>query len=167
MQSGAQAPCPRAGSTEAARRLFEAGPPIRGTLAERYLPRYRRRHRRPRRIALSPGRVLSRDARWPASGIPGPVGRRHRRSRSAHEPASHLSRPGPPRRRSARHAARWITWLGTGVRFGPVDADILLVGEGIETVLSMAPLLPEASAIAALSAAHASCSPCPRNSRRF
>ncbi len=40
------------------------------------------------------------------------------------------------------------------MRFGPLDADILLVGEGIETVLSMAPLLPEASAIAALSAAH-------------
>jgi len=109
---GGTSTLPRAGSTEAARRLFEAGPPIRGTLAERYLPRYRRRHRRPRRIALSPSCVLSRDARWPASGIPGPVGRRHRRSRSAHEPASHLSRPGPPRRRSARHAARWVTWLG-------------------------------------------------------
>jgi len=40
------------------------------------------------------------------------------------------------------------------VRFGPRDAEILLVGEGIETVLSVAPLLPGAGAIAALSAAH-------------
>ncbi len=47
---------------------------------------------------------------------------------------------------------------GNGVRFGRPDAPVLLVGEGIETLLSLLPSVrddvPDVAAIAALSAAH-------------
>ena len=43
--------------------------------------------------------------------------------------------------------------LGNGVRFGKID-DVVLVGEGIETVLSLKSALPELPMVAALSAGH-------------
>ena len=43
--------------------------------------------------------------------------------------------------------------LGHGVRFGKID-DVAVVGEGIETVLSLKSALPELPMVAALSAAH-------------
>ena len=43
--------------------------------------------------------------------------------------------------------------LGHGVRFGKID-DLAVVGEGIETVLSLKSALPELPMVAALSAAH-------------
>jgi hypothetical protein len=43
--------------------------------------------------------------------------------------------------------------LGNGVRFGKMD-DVAVVGEGIETVLSLKSALPELPMVAALSAAH-------------
>lgn len=42
---------------------------------------------------------------------------------------------------------------GNGVRFG-TNADVMVVGEGIETVLSLRMAMPSLSMIAALSAAH-------------
>jgi len=42
---------------------------------------------------------------------------------------------------------------GNGVRFGP-PADVMAVGEGVETMLSLRMALPHISAVAALSAAH-------------
>ncbi len=56
---------------------------------------------------------------------------------------------------------------GHGVRFGPRDADILLVGEGIETVLSMAPSYPRPVRSRRSRWPTSACLPCPRNSRRF
>ncbi len=43
--------------------------------------------------------------------------------------------------------------LGNGVRFGEID-DVVLVGEGIETVLSIKSALPDLPMVAALSASH-------------
>jgi hypothetical protein len=43
--------------------------------------------------------------------------------------------------------------LGNGVRFGVID-DFAIIGEGIETVLSLKSVLPDAPMVAALSAAH-------------
>lgn len=56
--------------------------------------------------------------------------------------------------------------LGNAVRFGVAD-DVLVAGEGIETVLSLRQVLPFLPAIAALSAAHLTAVRLPANCRRL
>ena len=56
--------------------------------------------------------------------------------------------------------------LGNGVRFGKID-EVVLVGEGIETVLSIKSALPELSMVAALSAAHLAAWELPSRLRRL
>lgn len=56
--------------------------------------------------------------------------------------------------------------LGHGVRFGKID-DLVLVGEGIETVLSLKSALPELPMVAALSAGHLAAWKFPSSLRRL
>lgn len=146
---------PRApsGSTEAARRLSAASRPIAGTLAETWL-----RHRGITRIAgLAALRFHPRcyyrkggaTETWPAmiaavTDNEGKITGVHR---------TWLARDGStkapldtPRRAMGR-------LLGSAVRFGPIG-EVLAVGEGIETVLSVREALPDLPVAAALSANH-------------
>jgi phage/plasmid primase-like uncharacterized protein len=142
-------------AAEAARRLFAASRPIRGTLAETYL--------RSRGITV-PLQFQSlgfhpacyyrarEDApleTWPAliaavTDLSGNMTGVHRtwlaRDGSAKAPVQ------DPRRAMG-------DLLGNAVRFGAVK-DVLAAGEGIETMLSLKSLLPEMPMAAALSAAH-------------
>jgi hypothetical protein len=56
--------------------------------------------------------------------------------------------------------------LGHGVRFGSVD-DVLVAGEGIETVLSVHSALPAMATLAGLSAAHLAAIQFPEGLRRL
>ena len=127
------------------------------------LPRYRRHARRSvspgagaralplRGTALSPRASLPRRLVRPAP--PGAGRRRDRRRPRGH---SACSAPGstparPPKRASRIRGKALGRIFGHAVRFGRPDAT-LLVGEGIETVLSLVTALPEVKAAAALSA---------------
>lgn len=156
-----QRPEPRAtvavGSPDAARRLFHAGQPIKGTLAETYL--------RARGITylddlpalrFHPRCYYRADENapvetWPAmlaavTDLDGTITGVHRtwlaRDGSGKAPIS------TPRRAMGR-------LLGNGVRFG-VAQDVVAVGEGIETMLSLRCIFPKLPMIAALSASHLS-----------
>ena len=149
-----QAPAPQ-GSPEAARRLFRAGVSIKGTHAEAYL----------RARGIIARSTACRCASIPRSGIgataipaakswPGllaAVTDAHGRITGVHR--TWLDRIGPEKaplpdpRRALGHL------LGNGVRFGRAE-DVLLAGEGIETVLSLKSVLPRMPMIAALSANH-------------
>lgn len=146
-----EAPAP-AGSSEAARRLFAASKPIRGTLAEAYL--------RQRGIALSADvsalrfhprcfyRAPSGRQIWPAliAGVTdgsGNVTGVHRTWLSPDGGKAPLDQP----RRALGHLA------GNGVRFGTVT-DTMLAAEGLETALALKMIIPDMPVMAALSAAH-------------
>ncbi|MBR0684021.1 DNA primase [Roseomonas eburnea] len=156
------------GSPDAARRLFHAGQPIKGTLAETYL--------RARGIAylddlpalrFHPRCYYRADENapvetWPAmlaavTDLDGTITGVHR-TWLAHD-GTGKAPIATPRRAMGR-------LLGNGVRFGVVD-DVVAVGEGIETMLALrcvAPLLPM---IAALSASHLAALVLPGSVRRF
>jgi hypothetical protein len=149
------------GSPEAARRLFHAGVPVKGTHAEAYL--------RARGITVPldgmplrfhPGLWYRRDSNsdresWPGllaavTDTRGQITGVHRTwlDRIRREKA-----PLPDPRRALGHL------LGNGVRFGPAEPSlaqtgVLLAGEGIETVLSLKSVLPRMPMVAALSANH-------------
>ena len=153
-----RAPAPR-GSAEAARRLWAIAKPIAGTLAEAYLrnrgivhltscealrfhPRcwYRGDDDDPR------DRV--RDA-WPAiisavTALDGTIMGVHR---TWVDPASVSKAPVSTPRRAMG------LLLGNAVRFGRA-VDVMIVGEGLETVLSLRQVMPLLPAAAALSANH-------------
>jgi hypothetical protein len=140
---------------EAARRLFAAARPLRGTLAETYL--------RSRGITVPlrfpalrfhptcyyrPDKDSPLET-WPAliaavTDLSGSITGVHRtwlaRDGSAKAPVQ------DPRRAMG-------SLLGNAVRFSTVQ-DVLAAGEGIETVLALKSLLPEMPMAAALSAAH-------------
>ena len=153
----------RPDTTEAARRLFAAGRPVRGTPAERYLAArsiiltddmaavlrfhpaalYREAPDAPRRTFPA---LLA-----PVTDLAGMLTGVHR----TYLDPGPMSDPGrlgkapvvSPRRSLGRLA-------GHGVHLPPGDRSTWLVGEGIETVLSLAPLFPDVGIVAALSAAH-------------
>lgn len=140
------------GSSEAARRLFAASKPIRGTLAERYLQsrgiilpadvaalRFHPRcfHRGPA------GREI-----WPAliaavTDLDGGITGVHRTWLDPDGGKAPLDQP----RRAMGHLA------GNAVRFGAVS-DVMTAAEGIETALALKTVMPAMPVIAALSAAH-------------
>jgi hypothetical protein len=143
------------GSPEAARRLFRAGVSIKGTHAEAYL------HARGITAPLD-GMPLrfhpalwyrsnsnSRRESWP--GLLAAVTDAHGRITGVHRTWLDRSRPEkaslPDPRRALGHL------LGNGVRFGTAR-EVLLAGEGIETVLSLRSVLPFMPMVAALSANH-------------
>jgi hypothetical protein len=143
------------GSPDAARRLFHAGQPIKGTLAETYL--------RARGITyLDDLPALRFHARcyyradenapvetWPAmlaavTDLDGMITGVHR---------TWLARDGSGKAPVATPRRAMGRLLGNGVRFGVVN-DVVAVGEGIETMLSLRCVLPTLPMIAALSASH-------------
>ena len=139
-------------SSEAARRLFAASKPIRGTLAERYLQsrgiilpadvaalRFHPRcfHRGPA------GREI-----WPAliatvTDLDGGITGVHRTWLDPGGGKAPLDQP----RRAMGHLA------GNAVRFGAVS-DVMTAAEGIETALALKTVMPAMPVVAALSAAH-------------
>jgi hypothetical protein len=143
------------GSPDAARRLFEAGRPIFGTVAEAYLRArgitgslnwsalryhpwvyYRESEDAPREV-------------WPAllAAVTDLEGRITGLLRTWLDPQSRAKAPIANPRRALGHL------LGNGVRFG-IATDVLATGEGIETVLALKSVLPRLPMVAALSANH-------------
>jgi hypothetical protein len=146
-----------AGSPDAARRLFHAGQPIKGTLAETYL--------RARGITylddlpalrFHPRCYYRADENapvetWPAmlaavTDLDGTITGVHR---------TWLARDGSGKAPIATPRRAMGRLLGNGVRFGTVQ-DAVAVGEGIETILALRCVLPSLPMIAALSASHLS-----------
>jgi len=149
-------------SSEAARRLFRAGRPIAGTLAEAYL--------RARGITGPLGwpalrfhpsvyyRATEQTSRetWPAllAAVTDLDGAITAIQRTWLDPGRPAKAPLADPRRALGHL------LGNGVRFGPAQphsvpaADILAAGEGIETMLALKSVLPSLPMIAGLSANH-------------
>ncbi len=151
---GASPSPPPRSTAGAARRLFAAGRPIAGTLAERYL--------RARGIATPADTALRfhptvfyrahDDAplqRLPAmlAPITDLGGRITGVGRTWIDAGTAALAPVPEPRRVIGHL------LGHGVRLGD-GGDQLVAGEGLETVLSVRSALPELPAVAALTANH-------------
>jgi hypothetical protein len=149
------------GSQEAARRLFTISVPIEGTLAETYLQHRGITHvyhggslRFHPRCYYRPDEHLPTET-WPAmiacvTDLDGRITGVHRtwldpdgfdRIRLGKAPID------TPRRAMG-------DLLGNAVRFGPADDDVLVAGEGIETMLSLRCIVPTLSMAAALSANH-------------
>ncbi len=142
-------------SPNAARRLFGAGRPISGTQAEAYL-RARGITGRLDWVALRfHPRVWYRETEtapleaWPAlfAAVTDPGGRITGIQRTWLD----RSRPDKALTTDPRRALGHL--LGNGVRFGEAT-DLLVAGEGIETVLALKSVLPALPMIAALSASH-------------
>ncbi|MGN1290252.1 MAG: toprim domain-containing protein [Bradyrhizobium sp.] len=140
------------GSPDAARRLFAASKPIRGTLAERYL--------RDRSIVLPPDASALRfhprcyyrgpagRQEWPAliaavTDLDGAITGTHR---TWLDPAGGKAPVDQPRRAMGH-------LIGNAVRFGAV-CDTLTAAEGIETALALKTVIPDMPVAAALSATH-------------
>lgn len=160
------------GSPEAARRLFGMSKPIVGTLVETYL-----RHRdiigmqnctalryHPRCWYRSDQNNLSDDARdsWPA--MIAAVTDEHGIITGVHrtwlDPWGSTKAPVSTPRRAMG------SLLGNGVRFGKAS-EVLVAGEGIETLLSLRTVLPSLPMIAALSAGHLAAIVLPISLRRL
>lgn len=155
-------PCPATrripvatGSPDAARRLFHAGTPIAGTLAERYLVNRGISHLgglpalRFHPSCFYREHPKARCQAWPAmlaavTNLDGTVTGVHR---------TWLARDGSAKAQLATPRRAMGHLQGHGVRFGNV-ADVMAAGEGIETMLSLRCLLPSMPMVAALSAAH-------------
>jgi hypothetical protein len=150
-----------AGSQEAARRLFAMSQPIEGTVVEAYLHRRGIAHvyhggslRFHPRCYYRPDEHLPTET-WPAmiarvTDLDGRITGVHRtwldpvgfdRIRLGKAPID------TPRRAMG-------DLLGNAVRFGLTDDDVLIAGEGIETMLSLRCIVPTLSMAAALSAYH-------------
>ena len=143
------------GSSEAARRLFRAGRPINGTLAEAYL-RARcitapldwpalRFH--PSAYYRATGQAPLET--WPAllAAVTDLAGHITGIQRSWLDPQRPRKAPVADPRRALGHL------LGHGVRLGAA-IDVLTAGEGVETMLALKSVLPRLPMIAGLSANH-------------
>jgi len=147
------------GSPEAARRLIKISKPILGTVAQTYLRRRGITDLRncdalrfhPRcwyRGDEDDPRDRAKDA-WPAmiaavTDLDGAVTGAHR---TWLDPCGHDKAPVSTPRRAMGHL------LGQGVLFGHAT-DVMVAGEGIETVLSLRQVLTTLPMVAALSASH-------------
>lgn len=153
------------GSSEAARRLFAASMPVRGTLVERYLrgrgivlpPEFSALRFHPRCFYRAPsGRQI-----WPAmiaavTDLDGALTGLHRTWLDPSGGKAPVDQP----RRAMGHL------LGNAVRFG-VARDVLAAAEGIETALSLKTIRPTLPVVAALSAAHLAALTLPPTLRRL
>jgi hypothetical protein len=167
-------PATPAGSQEAARRLFAISGSIEGTLVETYLHDrgiVRIRHggsiRFHPRCYYRPDEHLPTET-WPAmiasvTDLDGRITGAHRtwlnpdgfdRIRLGKAPVD------TPRRAMG-------DLLGNAVRFGAADDDVLVAGEGIETMLSLRCVLPTLPMAAALSANHLAAMVLSANLRRL
>jgi hypothetical protein len=161
------APAP-SGSSEAARRLFQAGRPVPGTLAEAYLR----------------ARGITAPLDWPALRFhPSVYYRADQDSElemwptmlaavTAHDGTitgiqrTWLDRNRPAKAPIADPRRAMGCLLGNGVRFG-TPSDILAAGEGIETMLALKSALPALPMIAGLSANHLAALDLPSSLRRL
>ena len=156
------------GSQEAARRLFAMGVPIRGTPVETYL---RRRgigafDQMPS-LRFHPACFYRPEDGGPVARLPAMLaaitdleGRQTGTHRTwLRSDGSAKADIDTPRRAMG-------ALLGNGVRFG-APADVLIAGEGIETVLSVRSALPEIPALAALSSGHLAAIRFPAGLRRL
>lgn len=163
----------RAGSQEAARRLFAISSPIEGTIVETYLQRRGIGHvhhggslRFHPRCYYRPDDHLPTET-WPAmiacvTDLDGRITGAHRTWLDPDGFDRVLLGKAPidtPRRAMG-------DLLGNAVRFGVVD-DVLAAGEGIETILSLRYALPTMPMAAALSANHLSAMLLPSDLRRL
>ena len=149
---------PRAaiGSQEAARRLFAISVPIEGTIVETYLRRRDIPHvhhggslRFHPRCYYRPDEHLPTET-WPAmiacvTDLDGRITGVHR---TWLDPDGFGKAPIDTPRRAMGDL------LGNAVRFGVADDDVLVAGEGIETMLSLRCVLPTMPMASALSANH-------------
>ena len=143
-------------STDGARRLFAMGQSIRGTLAEAYLCE--------RAITAdlnsfplrfhpscyySSGPLAPREIR-PAllAAVTDPGGAITGVQRTWLDPQRATKAQASSPRKALGHI------LGNGVRFGAAPSEILIAGEGLETMLSLRSVLPNTPVVAALSANH-------------
>lgn len=145
-------PAPR-NSTEAARRLFAASVPVRGTVAERYLR----------------SRAITSDLNYPCLRFhPGCYYRGGDAPELQRLPALiagvttldgdltgllriYLAKDGSGKANVSEPKLAMGNILANCVRFGVVD-EVLAAGEGVETVLALRTLLPTMPMVAALSA---------------
>ena len=156
------------GSAKAARRLFAMARPIRGTLVETYLAG--------RGIAVvnDVGALRYHPSCYYRPDDGAPVQKRPAmiaavtdlagRITGAHRTWLAPDGSGKAAVMSPRRAMGNL--LGHAVRFG-VAEDVLVVGEGIETMLSLRAVLPSMPMAAALSAGHLSAVEMPRTLRRL
>jgi len=148
------------GSPEASRRLFAMAQPIHGTLAEAYLrnrgitalhdtgalrfhPRCYYRPDEDRPVEIWPAMIAA------VTDLDGYITGVHRTwlDRAGFDPVRLGKAPVATPRRAMGEL------LGNAVRFGTAD-DVLVAGEGIETLLSLRCVLPSLPMVAALSAGH-------------
>jgi Toprim domain len=159
------APAAPRNAQEAARRLFRAGVPIIGTRAEAYL------HARGitgrldwPALRFHPGLWYRSNVNAPRESWPGLLAAvTDMRGRVTGVHRTFLDRTSPNKAPIADPRRALGHLLGNGVRFHalpgaadpvPVTSEVLLAGEGIETVLSLKSVLPGMPMIAALSANH-------------
>ena len=144
-----------AASSEAARRLFRAGRPVPGTLAEAYLRARGITGRLDWPALRYHPSVYYRETdnapleSWPAllAAVTDLDGNITGIQRTWLDPRRPDKAPLADPRRALGHL------LGNGVRFGKA-ADILAAGEGVETMLALKSVLPSLPVIAGLSANH-------------
>lgn len=143
------------GSPEAAQRLFAIGHPISGTLAQTYLRQRGITHFGGLSALRFHPRCFYRTddqaplEKWPAllaavTDLDGVITGVHR---------TWLARDGSDKAPLATPRRAMGNLLGQGVRIG-TPTDVLTVGEGIETMLSLRCVLPNLPMVAALSSAH-------------
>ncbi len=154
-------PAALAGSQEAARRLFAISSPIDGTVVETYLQRRGIAHvhhggslRFHPRCYYRPDEHLPTET-WPAmiACVTNLDGRTTGVHRTWLDPNGFdRIRLGKAPIDTPRRAMGDL--LGNAVRFGAADDDVLVAGEGIETMLSLRCVLPTLPMAAALSANH-------------
>ena len=149
-------PAPR-GSPESARRLFAMAQPIAGTVAEMYLRgRGLSAVHANGSLRFHPRCYYRADADapteiWPAliAAVTDLKGRITGAHRTWLDRSGNGKAPVDTPRRAMGHL------LGHGVRFG-VATDVMVAGEGIETMLSVRGVMPTLPMVAALSANHLS-----------
>jgi len=143
------------GSSEAARRLFQAGRPLPGTLAGVYLrqrgitaPLTWPALRYHPRVYCCTAETAWRES-WPAllAAVTDLDGRITGIQRTWSDPVRRSKAPLADPRRALGHL------LGNGVRFGVAD-NVLAAGEGIETMLALKSVLPVLPMVAGVSANH-------------
>lgn len=149
------------GSREAARRLFAMAGPIEGTIVETYLHHRGIAHvhhggslRFHPRCYYRPDDNLPTET-WPAmiasvTDLDGKITGAHRTW--LNPDGFDRTRLGKAPIETPRRAMGDL--LGNAVRFGAADDDVLVAGEGIETILSLRCVLPTLPMAAALSANH-------------
>lgn len=154
-------PAAPAGSPESARRLFAISVPIKGTIVETYLHRrgianvyHGGSLRYHPRCYYRPDEHLPTEI-WPAmiASVTDLAGRITGVHRTWLDPDGFdRVRLGKAPIDTPRRAMGDL--LGNAVRFGVSDDDVLIAGEGIETMLSLRCVLPTMPMVSALSANH-------------